>query len=121
MSESPLIQNGSPTHSEGEGQTHRQSTPAVGRDAVERVPTGASGGSSLARREFLRVALTAGLGAAGYATTAPAANEPVKVRLGTLAPKGTSYVKHLQQMGEKWRALPGGAVSLTIYPDGTMG
>jgi TRAP-type C4-dicarboxylate transport system substrate-binding protein len=75
----------------------------------------------MARREFLGVALTAGLGAASYATTAFAANDPVKVRLGTLAPKGTSYVKHLQQMGEKWRALPSGAVSLTIYPDGTMG
>jgi TRAP-type C4-dicarboxylate transport system substrate-binding protein len=45
----------------------------------------------------------------------------VKVRLGTLAPKGSSYCKHLQVMGEKWRGLPGGGVALTIYPDGTMG
>ena len=29
--------------------------------------------------------------------------EPVRVRLGTLAPKGSSYVKHLQAMGEQWR------------------
>jgi len=47
--------------------------------------------------------------------------EPVKVRLGTLAPKGSSYTKHLQVMGERWRSAPGGGVQLTIYPDGTMG
>jgi TRAP-type transport system periplasmic protein len=47
--------------------------------------------------------------------------EPVRVRLGTLAPKGSSYVKHLQAMGEKWRSAPGGGVQLTIYADGTMG
>src|ERR1035441_1279505 len=47
--------------------------------------------------------------------------EPVKVRLGTLAPKGSSYTKHLQAMGEQWRSAPGGGVQLTIYPDGTMG
>src|SRR5258706_15738557 len=45
----------------------------------------------------------------------------VKVRLGTLAPKGSSYTKHLQVMGEKWRKAPGGGALLTIYPDGTMG
>jgi TRAP-type C4-dicarboxylate transport system substrate-binding protein len=43
------------------------------------------------------------------------------VRLGTLAPKGSSYTKHLQVMGEKWRQAPGGGALLTIYPDGTMG
>jgi TRAP-type C4-dicarboxylate transport system substrate-binding protein len=47
--------------------------------------------------------------------------EPVKVRMGTLAPKGSSYTKHLQAMGEQWRSAPGGGVQLTIYADGTMG
>ncbi len=46
---------------------------------------------------------------------------PVKVRLGTLAPKGSSYTKHLQVMGEAWRQAPAGGALLTIYPDGTMG
>jgi TRAP-type transport system periplasmic protein len=50
-----------------------------------------------------------------------ASAEPVKVRLATLAPKGSSYTKHLQAMGEQWRQAPGGGVLLTIYPDGTMG
>lgn len=47
--------------------------------------------------------------------------EPAKVKLGTLAPKGSSYFKHLQVMGEAWRQAPDGGVLLTIYPDGTMG
>ncbi len=46
---------------------------------------------------------------------------PIKVRVGTLAPKGSSYTKHLQVMGEAWRQAPGGGALLTIYPDGTMG
>src|SRR5713101_2209093 len=46
---------------------------------------------------------------------------PIKVRLATLAPKGSSYTKHLQVMGEAWRKAPGGGAMLTIYPDGTMG
>src|SRR6266704_1226154 len=46
---------------------------------------------------------------------------PIKVRLATLAPKGSSYTKHLQVMGEAWRQAPGGGALLTIYPDGTMG
>ncbi len=50
-----------------------------------------------------------------------AADAPVRVRLGTLVPKGSSYFNHLQAMGEQWRQASGGAVTLTIYPDGTMG
>jgi TRAP-type C4-dicarboxylate transport system substrate-binding protein len=46
---------------------------------------------------------------------------PARVRLGTLAPKGSSYTKHLQAMGDEWRKAPDGGVQLTIYPDGTMG
>src|SRR6266446_6981120 len=50
-----------------------------------------------------------------------AAEKPVNLRLGTLAPRGTSYHKSLQAMGEKWRQLSGGAVRLTIYPEGKQG
>ncbi len=50
-----------------------------------------------------------------------AAADPLKVRLATLAPKGSSYTKHLQAMGDLWRKAPGGGVALTLYPDGTMG
>ena len=63
----------------------------------------------------------AALAVAGLLGLNQASAEPVKVRLGTLAPKGSSYTKHLQAMGDQWRQAPGGGVQLTIYPDGTMG
>lgn len=50
-----------------------------------------------------------------------AADKPVNIRLGTLAPRGTSYHKSLMAMGEKWRQASGGAVKLIIFPDGTQG
>jgi TRAP-type C4-dicarboxylate transport system substrate-binding protein len=56
-------------------------------------------------------------------TTIPAASAPAKVtiRLGTLAPRGSSFHKALVEMGEKWRDASGGDVKLIIYPDGTQG
>ncbi|MEI7731648.1 MAG: TRAP transporter substrate-binding protein DctP [Verrucomicrobiota bacterium] len=74
------------------------------------------------RRYALCATLALGL-LASLATfeVAHAASGPVKARLGTLAPKGSSFYKHLQAMGEKWKQAPGGGVALTIYPDGTMG
>ncbi len=45
---------------------------------------------------------------------------PVRIRLGTLAPQGSSYHRILQQMGERWRAETNGRVQVTIYA-GTMG
>jgi TRAP-type C4-dicarboxylate transport system substrate-binding protein len=70
------------------------------------------------RRHFLRSAVGASaISLAGHPLQAAA---PSKLRLGTLVPKGSSYYKQLQAMGEKWRATSGGP-TLTIYPDGVMG
>jgi TRAP-type C4-dicarboxylate transport system substrate-binding protein len=44
-----------------------------------------------------------------------------RLKLGTLAPRNSSYHQILQTMGEQWRQAPGGGVQLTIYTDGTMG
>jgi len=49
------------------------------------------------------------------------AQAPSRIRLATLAPKGSSYYQILQAMGEKWRQAPGGGASLTIFADGSMG
>ncbi|MBN2243636.1 MAG: TRAP transporter substrate-binding protein DctP [Acidobacteria bacterium] len=43
------------------------------------------------------------------------------VRLGTLAPRGSSFHNALVEMGEKWRNASGGEIKLIIYPDGTQG
>jgi TRAP-type C4-dicarboxylate transport system substrate-binding protein len=45
---------------------------------------------------------------------------PVRLRLGTLAPQGTSYHRILQTMGERWRTATNGQVQVTVYA-GTMG
>src|ERR1700692_1231861 len=50
-----------------------------------------------------------------------AAPASVRLKLGTLAPAGTTYHKSLQAMGEKWRKVSDGAVQLTIFPGGTQG
>ena len=47
--------------------------------------------------------------------------DTVKIRLATLAPKDSSFHKTLQSMGEKWRTQTGGAVTLTIFTDGSQG
>src|SRR5438046_2683867 len=61
------------------------------------------------------------IGSLFAATNLRAAEKPINLRLGTLAPAGTSYHKSLQAMGEKWRQASGGAVRLTIFPGGTQG
>ena len=50
-----------------------------------------------------------------------AADKPVNLKLGTLAPAGTSYHKSLQAIGERWKTSTSGAVRLTIFPGGTQG
>jgi TRAP-type C4-dicarboxylate transport system substrate-binding protein len=49
------------------------------------------------------------------------AQEAAKIRLATLAPKGSTYHKALQEMGERWRQAQGGGSSFTIFTDGTQG
>src|SRR5512136_1603155 len=41
------------------------------------------------------------------------AMDPVPVRLGTLAPTGSSFHTALVEMGQEWRNASGGAVKLT--------
>ena len=47
--------------------------------------------------------------------------DTVTVKLGTLAPSGSSYHVALVEKGQKWRDATGGAVKLIIYADGTQG
>jgi TRAP-type transport system periplasmic protein len=58
------------------------------------------------------------LGTLSSATLLEAAQ---RIRLGTLAPKGSSYYNELNKMGREWTKATKGKVSLTIYPDGRMG
>jgi TRAP-type C4-dicarboxylate transport system substrate-binding protein len=44
-----------------------------------------------------------------------------RIRLATLLPRGSSQYHSLEEMGQQWRTISGGGISLTIYADGTMG
>lgn len=65
---------------------------------------------------------TAALLAASLAAPAARAQQaaPIRIRLGTMAPQGTSYHRILLEMGERWRAATNGRVQVTVYA-GTMG
>ncbi len=47
--------------------------------------------------------------------------DPVKIKLGTLAPKDSSPHTSLKSMAETWRQVPGGGVQLIMFTDGTQG
>jgi TRAP-type C4-dicarboxylate transport system substrate-binding protein len=71
---------------------------------------------------LVAVLVVAGAGRDGEMSTAwAAAGKPPKIRMATLAPKGSSFHRSLQMMGQKWRQAPDGGATLTIYTDGTMG
>ena len=63
--------------------------------------------------------------AALVAMTAPPASsfaaDKSRVKLGTLAPVGTSYHKSLMAMAEAWRKDSAGAVDLNIFAGGKLG
>lgn len=61
------------------------------------------------------------LGLAALAMPEAARAAQARIRLATLAPKGTIYEQALLEMGEKWRNAPGGGARLIIYTDGRMG
>lgn len=73
-------------------------------------------------RTWMRSCLAFALAVAFSAMVAEAAAaKPVRVKLATLAPKGTSFHIILQEMGEKWKAAADGGVALTMFTDGSMG
>ena len=45
----------------------------------------------------------------------------MNVKLGTLAPTGTSYHKQLLLLRDQWAKASGGTLQLVIYPDGRQG
>jgi len=58
---------------------------------------------------------------AGLVSALPLLAREARVKLATLAPKGTSFHLILQEMGQAWREAPDGGVRLTIFTDGAMG
>jgi len=69
----------------------------------------------------MKTLLRLGLVAALAMGAAAQAQEAVKIRLGTLAPRGTSWHRALLDMGEKWRAAQGAGSAFIVYTDGSQG
>jgi TRAP-type C4-dicarboxylate transport system substrate-binding protein len=60
--------------------------------------------------------------ALALAAAAPAASsQEVTVKLGTLAPNGSTWHNLLKEMGDRWAEASGGRVKLRIYAGGTQG
>ena len=51
----------------------------------------------------------------------PAQAQTQTIRLTTLAPRGSSYHRALQSLGETWQQISNGSVRLIIYPGGIQG
>lgn len=47
--------------------------------------------------------------------------EAARIRIGTLAPKGTSWHHALLEMGDRWRAAAGAGATFTVFTDGSQG
>jgi TRAP-type C4-dicarboxylate transport system substrate-binding protein len=58
---------------------------------------------------------------AALALPAAAFAQPPRIRLGTLAPRGTVYHQVLVEMGEAWRRAEGAGAAFTVFPDGSQG
>lgn len=56
---------------------------------------------------------------AAYPTAA--AEKKLTLKVGTLAPTGTSYHKQLMLLKEKWQKASSGSIQLIVYPDGRQG
>jgi TRAP-type transport system periplasmic protein len=62
------------------------------------------------------------LAAALLAAAVPArAQQPVQVKLGTLAPNGSTWHELLKELAERWSTASNGTVKLRIYAGGTQG
>jgi TRAP-type C4-dicarboxylate transport system substrate-binding protein len=61
------------------------------------------------------------LAALVVALASAARAQPVTIKLGTLAPQGSSWHDLLKEMGQRWEQLSGGQVKLRIYAGGAQG
>src|SRR4051812_34246442 len=98
-------------------RTRRRSHRAKGRRQMTRNAT------SAVRRHAIApaIAICAVLVAIHSGSSAAGAGAPIPIRLGTIAPAGTSYERILKEMGEKWRKTSDGQIVLTIFAGGTQG
>lgn len=69
-------------------------------------------------KNFLATLLLGSLIAAQQST---AADDPLRVKVATLAPRGSLYHRVLQEVGESWRRAEAPGAEFIVYPDGSQG
>jgi TRAP-type C4-dicarboxylate transport system substrate-binding protein len=47
--------------------------------------------------------------------------QTIRIRMGTVAPRGSVWAEELEVIREKWREISNGRVDLRIYPSGVLG
>jgi len=52
---------------------------------------------------------------------APPPGEPIKIKVGTIAPKDTPWHDVIMEIGAKWKKASGGRISFTIFGGGVLG
>jgi TRAP-type C4-dicarboxylate transport system substrate-binding protein len=78
-------------------------------------------GSAPFRPRWWRILLIGAIAGGAATVVAAAAEDPVRVKLATLVPKGSSSHQALMVMGQQWRDGPGGGIALSLFTDGSMG
>jgi TRAP-type C4-dicarboxylate transport system substrate-binding protein len=54
-------------------------------------------------------------------TTVVAAQSRIRIRVGTVVPKGSLWHETLQHIGQEWQRIVGAGLNMTIYPSGQLG
>lgn len=67
------------------------------------------------------IAIITALLLAATSPLASAADAPIVIKLGTVAPAGSKWELDLKEMGQRWRDASGGRVKLQIYAGGVAG
>ena len=67
------------------------------------------------------VAILSTAAVAGPSNASAQSQDAVKIRLGALAPRGTTWHRSLLEMGEKWRTVQGAGAEFIVYAGGSQG
>jgi TRAP-type transport system periplasmic protein len=57
----------------------------------------------------------------GALVTDSMAQSVVRIRVGTVVPKGSLWEQSLEYIRQEWRRVSGGSIQITIYPGGVLG
>ncbi|HUG54891.1 MAG TPA: TRAP transporter substrate-binding protein DctP [Vicinamibacteria bacterium] len=72
-------------------------------------------------RHHIRRSVTAWMAVLALAPAAPAAAQPVLVKMATLVPDGSSWHLILKQTADRWKTLSNGRVNVRLYAGGVAG